>query len=99
MNITVTKEADSTTLRFDGRLDTSTSPKLEEELVNVLKDAKEVIFDFEKLEYLSSAGLRLILSTHKKLKAAGGALTVANVNEVIKNVFDLTGFSDILHIV
>ena len=50
MNITVTKEADSTTLRFDGRLDTSTSPKLEEELVNVLKDAKEVIFDFEKLE-------------------------------------------------
>ncbi|MDO4560051.1 MAG: STAS domain-containing protein [bacterium] len=99
MNLTTTTENGRTTITFEGRLDTSTSPRLETELASALKTAKEVTFDFAKLEYLSSAGLRVILSTHKKLKAAGGGLTVANVNEVIKNVFDLTGFSEILHIV
>ena len=99
MNLTTTADGGRTTIAFEGRLDTSTSPRLEEELVPVLKASKEVTFDFAELEYLSSAGLRVILSTHKKLKAAGGGLSVANVNAVIKNVFDLTGFSDILHIV
>lgn len=99
MNITTSAEGSGITLYFEGRLDTVTSPKLEEMLAPLLKETKEMTFDFAKLEYLSSAGLRIILSTHKKLKAAGGMLTVANVNEVISNVFEMTGFSDILHIV
>ena len=99
MEIRIVSETAGTTLFFDGRLDTQTSPKLEADLAPILKESKNVMFDFAKLDYLSSAGLRVILSTHKKLKAAGGTLTVTNVNDVIKNVFDLTGFSDILHIV
>lgn len=99
MNITTSADGSGITLYFEGRLDTVTSPKLEEELVSLMNETNTIIFDFTKLEYLSSAGLRVILSTHKKLKAAGGMLKVANVNEVIKNVFDLTGFSDILNIV
>lgn len=99
MNLTTTMDGGKATVAFEGRLDTATSPQLEAELVKVLEAAKDVTFDFAKLEYLSSAGLRIILSTHKKLKAAGGGLTVANVNQVIKNVFDMTGFSDIINII
>lgn len=98
MNITTTNSGTETELAFEGRLDTTTSPQLEAELAKLPTEAKNITFDFTKLEYLSSAGLRVILSTHKKLTAAGGLLTVKNVNEVVMNVFNLTGFSDILHI-
>lgn len=98
MNIVTTINGTETELAFEGRLDTATSPQLEAELARVPAGSKNITFDFAKLEYLSSAGLRVILSTHKKLAAAGGRLTVKNVNEVVMNVFNLTGFSDILHI-
>ncbi|MDO5563245.1 MAG: STAS domain-containing protein [Synergistaceae bacterium] len=99
MNFTTTNDGGKVTIKFEGRLDTVTSPQLEEALVPIIAETKDVAFDFAKLEYLSSAGLRVILSAHKKLKAAGGRLTVANVNSVVKNVFDLTGFSSILNII
>ena len=98
MNIVTTINGTETELAFEGRLDTTTSPQLEAELAKLSAEAKNITFDFAKLEYLSSAGLRVILSTHKKLSAAGGRLTVKNVNEVVMNVFNLTGFSEILHI-
>ena len=99
MNIITTMDGTNALIAFEGRLDTATSPQLEAELAKTYGAAKNVTFDFAKLEYLSSAGLRIILSAHKKLKTAGGGLTVANVNAVIKNVFDLTGFSDIIDII
>ena len=99
MNLITTMDGTNALISFEGRLDTATSPQLEAELAKVYGSAKNVTFDFARLEYLSSAGLRIILSAHKKLKAAGGGLTVANVNTVIKNVFDLTGFSDIINII
>ncbi|MDO5114777.1 MAG: STAS domain-containing protein [Synergistaceae bacterium] len=99
MNLTTTTENGRLTISFEGRLDTSTAPKLERELAQLLKTETDVTFDFEGLEYLSSAGLRIVLMSHKRLRAVGGLLTVANVNDVIKNLFDLTGFSEILNIV
>ena len=98
MEIKTKMDGSAAELVFTGRLDTTTSPQLESALVDVLAAANNITFDFAKLDYLSSAGLRVILSTHKKLKAAGGQLTVKNVNEVVMNVFNLTGFSDILNI-
>jgi len=98
MEIKTKMDGSAAELVFTGRLDTTTSPQLEAALVDVLAAANNITFDFAKLDYLSSAGLRVILSTHKKLKAAGGQLTVKNVNEVVMNVFNLTGFSDILNI-
>ena len=98
MEIKTKMDGSAAELVFTGRLDTTTSPQLEAALVDVLAAADNITFDFAKLDYLSSAGLRVILSTHKKLKAAGGQLTVKNVNEVVMNVFNLTGFSDILNI-
>ena len=85
-------------LEFHGRLDTTTAPEGEKLAVSAIEKSKDVTFDFTDLEYLSSAGLRVILGAHKKLKAAGGRLTVAHPNDVVMKVFDITGFSDIINI-
>ena len=85
------------TLFLEGRLDTATSPELETVLKESLDGVTELIFDFEKLEYISSAGLRVLLSAHKALSEKGG-LKLTHVNEMVKEVFDVTGFTDILDI-
>ena len=98
MTINKTIDGDKATLELEGRLDTTTSPDLEESLKDVIGNVNNVTFDFSKLEYISSAGLRVLLSTHKAL-AATGKLTITNVNDTVKEVFDITGFADILNIV
>lgn len=85
------------TIELEGRLDTITAPELENELEGLLGDAAALIFDLDKLEYVSSAGLRVFLSAHKKMSKAGG-MTIKNVNETIMEVFEITGFVDILDI-
>ena len=85
------------TINLEGRLDTTTSPTLEKELNEVLPNITELIFDFSKLEYISSAGLRVLLTAHKVMSRKGG-MKVTNVNEIVQEVFDVTGFSDILTI-
>jgi anti-anti-sigma factor len=85
------------TLGLEGRLDSSSAPQLECELSTSLAGVKDLIFDFEKLEYLSSAGLRLLLAT-QKIMAKQGSMKLIHVNQEIKDVFDITGFSDILTI-
>ena len=85
------------TLIVSGRLDTQTAPELEKELDNVLSDIKELTFDFANLEYVSSAGLRVILKAQKAMNAQG-SMKLTGVNDSIMEVFDITGFLDILTI-
>ena len=84
-------------IKLSGRLDTNTSPQLEEELKKDLKNIKILTFDFKELMYISSAGLRTILSTQKTMNKQG-EMVIENVNDLIMEVFDATGFTDILTI-
>lgn len=85
------------TLQVTGRLDTTTAPELEKEIQSLSEEATELTIDCVKLEYISSAGLRVLLSAHKNFSKKGG-LTIANVNDSILEIFDITGFKDILNI-
>lgn len=83
------------TLQIEGRLDTVTAPELEGELAGSLDGVNELVLDFSKLEYISSAGLRVLLSAQKTMRTRGG-MKVTNVNELVMEVFEVTGFVDIL---
>ena len=88
---------ESTTLIVSGRLDTQTAPELVTELDSVLSGTKELTFDMTNLEYISSAGLRVILKAQKAMNAQG-SMKLTGVNDSIMEVFDITGFLDILTI-
>lgn len=82
-----------------GRLDTITSPQLEEEINSFsLENIETVILNLKELEYISSAGLRVVLMIHKKMNKLGGQLKLINVNDMILNIFDMTGMSEFLNI-
>ena len=85
------------TLEINGRLDTMTAPELEAAVNDCMVDAQELVLDFQGLEYISSAGLRVHLKAQKSMAQRGG-MKILNVNEVIMEVFEITGFSDILTI-
>ena len=85
------------TFTLEGRLDTVTAPDLEKELKSSLDGITELILDFEKLEYVSSAGLRVLLAT-QKVQSRQGEMKLIRVNETIMEIFEVTGFSDILTI-
>lgn len=97
MTINKKQNGNSLEIALEGRLDTMTAPELEAELNKTLGGVDSLVFDFAKLNYISSAGLRVLLSAHKALSAKGG-MKLRNVNEVVQDVFDVTGFSDILDI-
>ena len=97
MNITADKNGSSLTLALDGRLDTTTAPALDKILKTSLDGVTDLTLDLEKLEYLSSAGLRVLLSGQKAMNKQG-TMTVRHVNETIMEIFEITGFSDILTI-
>ena len=97
MTTTKTLEEGKLIVKVEGRLDTTTAPALEEELKGAIDEANELVFDLEGLEYLSSAGLRILLASQKKMAEKGG-MKVTNVNDVIMEIFEITGFSDILTI-
>jgi len=97
MKINKTMNGTTLVIALEGRLDTTTAPELENELKTSMDSANELIFDFEKLDYISSAGLRVLLSAHKAMSKKGG-MKVRNVNEIVGEVFDVTGFADILTI-
>lgn len=94
----ITKQLNGNTLKIalEGRLDTTTAPELEQEIKN-LDGVDALVMDFSKLDYISSAGLRVLLSAHKTMNKRGG-MKVVNVNEIVSEVFEVTGFSDILNI-
>ena len=97
--MTISKQMNGTTLTLapEGRLDTMTSPELEKELNASLEGADTLMLDFSRLDYISSAGLRVLLSAHKTMAGKGG-MVIRNVNEIVREVLDVTGFSDILTI-
>ena len=97
MNINMQKNDAALTVGLEGRLDTTTAPELEQALKESLDSATALTLDFSALDYISSAGLRVLLSAHKTMRTKGG-MKVVNVNEIVKEVFDVTGFADILDI-
>ena len=97
MTITETKNGSALTVALEGRLDTMTAPELEEKLNAALTGVTELTFDLEKLEYISSAGLRVLLSAQKTMNRQG-SMKVLHANEMILEIFEVTGFSDMLTI-
>ena len=95
MTITKNGQGETLVLAVSGRLDTVTAPQLEAEIKASLSGIKELILDFKELEYISSAGLRVLLSAQKQMNAQG-SMKVTGVNETVNEVFEVTGFSDIL---
>ncbi len=95
MNITMDKNGNSLKVALEGRLDTTTSPELESKLEGELNEIADLVFDFEKLEYLSSAGLRVLLAAQKIMNKQG-KMVIRNANNTIKEIFEVTGFSNIL---
>ena len=100
MDIDKTVEGTSTTLSVSGSLNTATARDLERVVDEVLAESPGVslIFDFSDLEYISSAGLRILMGAYKTLTAVGGSLKVVNPRETVRDVFDITGLADILDI-
>jgi len=99
MEISKNIDGEKETIGVKGNLDTITSPELQREIESVDPAVKELVFDFAALDYISSAGLRVMLTTNKKMVAAGGRMEIRNVNPAVREVFDMTGFSDIFTIV
>ncbi len=97
LNINKTIEDKTLTVTLEGRLDTTTAPQLESELKSELAGVTTLVMDFEKLEYISSAGLRVLLSAQKIMNKQG-EMKVIHVSDVINEIFEVTGFSDILNI-
>jgi len=97
MKITKSMNGSALEIALEGRLDTTTAPELEKELKDSLEGAGELTLDFSDLDYISSAGLRVLLYAHKAMAKKGG-MKVKNVNEIVREVFDVTGFADILTI-
>ena len=97
--MTITKTVNETQLvvALEGRLDTTTASELETVLKESLENTTDLVFDFEKLEYISSAGLRILLAAQKQMNGKG-AMKVRHVCEIVQEIFDVTGFTDILTI-
>ena len=95
MTIEIKRNTDVIILELIGRLDTTTAPALDKTIKENLKNIKNLILDFKGLEYISSAGLRVLLSTQKKMQQIG-TMKVINVSEEVFEVFEITGFADIL---
>jgi anti-sigma B factor antagonist len=97
MTIEIKRNADEVVIKIVGRLDTNTAPALDKTISEDIVDSQKLVLDLMGLEYISSAGLRVLLGAQKKMQK-NGSLTVKNVCAEIMDVFDMTGFSDILNI-
>ena len=95
MTIEIKRNAEETIIELGGRLDTTTAPVLDKTINEDVADAKKLVLDIKDLEYISSAGLRVLLSAQKKLQKVG-SMKVINVCEEVMEVFEMTGFADIL---
>ena len=98
MTVTKNRDGNAVNLALEGRLDTTTAPQLEEALKEDMDGVNALSLDMEKLEYVSSAGLRVLLAAQKSMNAAKGTMVLRNVCDDIKEVFEITGFCDILTI-
>ncbi|MBQ2401864.1 MAG: STAS domain-containing protein [Lachnospiraceae bacterium] len=97
MTIEMKKNMEETILEITGRLDTTTAPVLDKTINEELKDVENLVLDLKGLEYISSAGLRVLLNAQKKMQRVG-SMKLKNVSEAVMDVFEMTGFADILEI-
>ncbi|MCI6714587.1 MAG: STAS domain-containing protein [Lachnospiraceae bacterium] len=97
MTIGIAKETESLTMKLGGRLDTTTAPELEKAFEENMDVSKDLILDMKELEYISSAGLRVLLTAQKKMNQSG-KMKLTGVSDEVMEVFEITGFSDILTI-
>ena len=95
MTIEINKNAEATVIEIAGRLDTTTAPALDKTINEDIGDTKNLVLDIKEMEYISSAGLRVLLSAQKKMQKIG-SMKVINVREEVMDVFEMTGFADIL---
>ena len=99
MDISVENVNDVRVVRFSGKLDSNNANEAESCFNELLaQNVSRILVDFNKLDYTSSAGLRVLLSTAKQLKACDGTLRLCNLNETVQEIFDMSGFSTILHV-
>lgn len=99
LNITKKQEGTALTVALAGRLDTNTAPDFQAEVEPMLGSIDELTLDFEALDYISSAGLRVLLTFEQELEEQGKTMRLCHVNDIIRDVFDVTGFLEILTIV
>ena len=90
------KNGTTLTVKPEGRLDTATSPALQKELQQYMDGVRDILMDFEKVEYISSGGLRLLLATQQQMEDRGGSMRLIHVNALVLDIFDLVGFMDVV---
>lgn len=98
MNITKNENDEKITLLLNGRLDKLSSPMLEETINKEIEQKKDIVIDFKNLEYISSAGLRILIAGEKQLKSVGKSMEIINVNDDVMSILKVTGFVYILNI-
>lgn len=96
MVINLVKDGNCLTISPVGRLDTNTAPELSASIDENIEGVTDLTFDFKELDYISSAGLRTLLATQKKINSVSGKMVIKNANDIIKEAFEITGFMDIL---
>ena len=99
LNIEKKQEGNTLTVKLDGRLDTNTAPVFQGEVEPLLENLSKLTLDFEKVDYVSSAGLRVLLTFEQKMEENKKPMELCHVNDMIRDVFEVTGFLDILTIV
>ncbi|MBO5153043.1 MAG: STAS domain-containing protein [Eubacterium sp.] len=98
MNISETRSGDVIQIAIDGRVDTTTSPQLQNAILQAFQKGSKLVLDFSGVEYVSSAGLRALLIGQKTANSKGGSMTLVHVADAVLQVFKMSGFSGILHI-
>ena len=96
MTINVVRDFEIVTLEITGRLDTTTAPNLESVINELFDDTKELIFDMSDVEYISSAGIRVLMGAYKKMNFAQGKIRIEKTNDMVREVFEMTGLSEML---
>lgn len=97
MTINIERVFEIVTLEITGRLDTTTSPNLESVINELPEDTKELVFDMSGVEYISSAGIRVLLRAYKKVNTNQGKIRIENVNDIVREVFEMTGLSEMIN--
>ena len=97
MTINVERDFELVTLEITGRLDTTTAPNLESSINEFLEDTKELILDMSGVEYISSAGIRVLLGAYKKMNFNQGKIRIEKANEMVREVFEMTGLSEMIY--
>ena len=96
MTINVERDFELVTLEITGRLDTTTAPNLESAVNELLSDTKELVFDMAGVEYISSAGIRVLLGAYKKMSSNQGTMRIEKANDMVRDVFEMTGLLEML---